>query len=210
LPVRNWQVKNGRTELLLQLFPGGSVFIVLSKPARRKSANEGSNWTEYKTVKFLDGPWKVKFNPDFGGPVDTIHFSQLTDWTKHSESGIRYYSGTAAYSQTFTWNNTDNGQSRIWFELGSVANIAEVRVNNIFCGTAWTAPYQVEITNALHEGENKLVISVTNTWANRLTGDRMVPENKRITWTTAPCQPKDKPLLESGLLGPVYLVRQVK
>ncbi len=207
--ARSWQIKNGRTELPVQLFPGGSVFIVLSKPARNKSVDQGGNLTEYETVKSLEGPWQVKFNPDFGGPVDTIHFSKLTDWSKHSNPGIKYYSGTAVYSYTFSWNNTGKGQSRIWLDLGSVANIAEVSINNICCGTAWTAPYQVEITSALRQGENNLFISVTNTWANRLTGDRLVPENERVTWTTAPYRIMDKPLQESGLLGPVSLIQKV-
>jgi hypothetical protein len=207
--AENWQVKKGRTELPVQLFSGGSVFIVFSKPAMKKSADEGSNLTEYKTVKSLDGPWQVKFNPDFGGPVDTIHFSKLTNWSKHTNPGIKYYSGTAAYSKTFTWDNADNIQSRFWLDLGRVANIAEVRLNNISCGIAWTSPYRVEITSALKPGQNKLVINVTNTWANRLTGDRMVPGNERVTWTTAPYRIEDRPLPESGLQGPVSLIQKV-
>jgi len=28
-------------------------------------------------------------------------FARLEDWTKHPETGIRYYSGTAIYARTF-------------------------------------------------------------------------------------------------------------
>jgi len=52
-----------------------------------------------------------------------------------------------------------------------VANIAEIKLNGISCGVAWTSPYRVEITRALRHGENKLAIGVTNTWANRIIGD---------------------------------------
>jgi hypothetical protein len=208
--VKSWQFKDVRTELPLQMFPGGSVFIVLSKPTVKKYANEGRNWLEYKTIKSLNGPWQVKFDEDFGGPADTIVFRRLTDWSTHSEPGIKYYSGTATYSQTFNWSNTNNEQYRIWLDLGQVANIAEVRVNDIYCGAAWITPHRVEITSALQKGENKLVIEVTNTWANRLTGDRKIPEDERITWTTAPYRLEDQPLLKSGLLGPVTIIQELK
>ena len=207
--AKNWQFKDGRTELPLQMFARSSVFIVLSKPAGDKSGNEGKNWLEFKTVKSLDGPWQVKFDKDLGGPADTVIFSQLTDWSTHSEPGIRYYSGTATYSQTFNWKNTCNEHSRIWLDLGDINNIAEIKINDINCGVVWTAPYRIEITSALQQGENKLVIEVTNTWVNRLAGDRKVPESERVTWTTAPYRLEGKPLLKSGLLGPVTINREL-
>jgi hypothetical protein len=69
---------------------------------------------------------------------------------------------------------------------GSVANMAQVYVNGIDCGVAWTYPYRVNITRAIKPGTNKLSIEVTNTWANRLIGDHAKPEKDRITWTNAP------------------------
>jgi hypothetical protein len=208
--AKSWQIKNGRTELTVQLFPGGSVFIVLSKTVRGKSADKGKNWAEYSTVKSLNGVWQVKFDSNSGGPEDTIVFRELTDWSKHPDPGIRYYSGTATYLNAFNWSHTCNEQSRIWLDLGQVANIAEVSVNDIYCGVAWTYPYRVEITKAINTGKNILEIEVTNTWANRLAGDRKIPEYKKVTWTTAPYRIKDEPLLESGLLGPVSLIRGIK
>ncbi|MDP3912529.1 MAG: hypothetical protein Q8R96_02185 [Bacteroidota bacterium] len=62
----------------------------------------------------------------------------------------------------------------------------------------------------LKQGENKLEIAVTNTWANRLKGDHDLPEEKRITWTTAPYRLEGKPLLPAGLFGPVVIRREVK
>jgi hypothetical protein len=60
----------------------------------------------------------------------------------------------------------------------------------------------------LKQGENKLEIVVTNTWANRLIGDNDLPENKRIAWTTAPFRLAGKPLLPAGLFGPVVISRE--
>lgn len=64
----------------------------------------------------------------------------------------------------------------------------------------------MDITQALKSGTNQLEIEVTNTWHNRLVGDQQLPENKRITWTTAPFRLEGKPLLEAGLFGPVKLL----
>ena len=69
----------------------------------------------------------------------------------------------------------------------------------------WTYPYHIDISKAVKNGDNKLVIKVTNTWANRLIGDHALPENKRITWTNAAYKLDGKPLLPAGLLGPVTL-----
>jgi len=70
---------------------------------------------------------------------------------------------------------------------------------------AWTYPYRVNISKALKQGKNELKIEVTNTWANRLTGDQALPEKDRITWTNAPYR-LDNKLLPAGLLGTVKLV----
>jgi hypothetical protein len=89
--------------------------------------------------------------------------------------------------------------------LGDVYDVADVRVNGKECGVAWTRPYEVDVTPAVVAGENSLEISVTNTWRNRLIGDRHSSDSTHVTWTTAPDYLKDKPLLSSGLLGPVTL-----
>jgi len=86
-----------------------------------------------------------------------------------------------------------------------VADIAEVWVNGVNCGVAWTKPYRVEITKALRNGNNELRIGVTNTWANRLIGDHRLPEEKRVTWTNAPYR-LDGNLVEAGLMGEVKII----
>jgi hypothetical protein len=90
--------------------------------------------------------------------------------------------------------------------LDSIFNIATVKVNNIDCGTIWTKPYTIDITKALRDGENEIRIEVSNTWANRLIGDQYLPEEKRITKTTAPFRLKNKPLLPAGIIGGVRLL----
>ena len=54
---------------------------------------------------------------------------------------------------------------------------------------------------------NRLEITVANLWPNRLIGDAALPPAQRRTWTTWSPYTKDSPLLESGLLGPVKVVK---
>ncbi|MGV8136937.1 MAG: glycosylhydrolase-like jelly roll fold domain-containing protein [Mangrovibacterium sp.] len=48
----------------------------------------------------MEGQWVVNFDPKWGGPV-SVTFPGLTNWSKHQDEGIRYYSGTAVYNKTF-------------------------------------------------------------------------------------------------------------
>jgi hypothetical protein len=224
-----WSQHGKRTVLPVRLEGNGSVFIVLRKPAghERMDADDTDtiatdNMIDLPSVKTLRSSWSVRFDMAGGGPSVPVVFDSLQDWSRNADSSIRYYSGTAVYTQSFEWDTAASGRdgvgqagpdqagtegsARLWLDLGQVANIARVTLNGINCGIAWTPPYRVEITKALKPGNNILNIEVTNTWANRLTGDHLLPENKRITWTSAPYH-LDGKLLPAGLLGPVRIVR---
>jgi hypothetical protein len=203
--AKTWQFQNGRTLLPVQLPPNGSVFIVLQQAAKQTISKAGKNWIEPTVAQEITGEWTVTFDTAYGGPAQPVSFNNLTDWSKHSDSLIRYYSGTASYSKTFSFNNSLSNNKQVWLNVGKVANIAQVTLNGINCGVAWTAPYRVDITKALKPGENKLKIEVANTWHNRMIGDQRIPEDKRITQTTATFRLQGRPLLEAGLLGPVNI-----
>lgn len=203
--AQDWRIENGRTLLPIRLERNGSVFVVLQRSTKETKSSRGKNWTEAKTIQTLQKPWQVTFDPSFGGPEKPVTFHQLTDWSKNADPGIQYYSGTAAYVTTFDWQKPAGKASKVWLNVGKVANIAEIIVNGINCGVAWTAPFAVDITKALRVGKNEVVIEASNTWANRMIGDRKLPADKRITRTNAPFVLEGKPLLEAGLLGPVTI-----
>lgn len=199
----NWQVIKGRTVLPLQLAANGSVFVVLKKGAAPLKVVQHVKGEKETLLQTLKPQWELSFDPKFGGPAVPVMFDRLDSWSERQEEGIKYYSGTAIYKQTFI-----NGGvvAETWLDLGKVANMAQVYVNGIDCGVVWTYPYRVNITRAIKPGANKLSIEVTNTWANRLMGDHAKPEKDRITWTNAPYRLEGKALLPAGLLGPVRLV----
>ena len=79
-------------------------------------------------------------------------------------------------------------------------------------GVLWTAPWRVEITDAVRPSGNVLEIDVVNLWVNRVVGDLNLPKEKRITETHdvfrfGMVRPTT-PLLDSGLLGPVTLQQE--
>lgn len=206
--AKSWQINKGRTELSIQLPNNGTLFVVLQQPTKNKSEAKGTKWKKRSTVQKVEGSWTVGFDTSYGGPAKPVVFSSLRDWSKHPDTTIRYYSGTAVFSKVFNWNASTTGK-RVWLDLGKVANVAHVRVNGLSCGTVWTAPYEVDISKALKQGKNQLTIEVSNTWANRLKGDLRLSEEQRRTRTSAPLRPlktkEGSGLLEAGLLGPVVL-----
>lgn len=206
MKANQWKTENNRTELPVRLDANGSLFVVLQNNTSLESDNNGLNWFEPKSVKTIEGKWKVKFSNEMENPDSVVIFDELIDWTTHPNDAIRYYSGTAAYATGFQWEQTEN-ESRVWLSTGKVANIAEVIVNGTNCGVAWTYPYRVDITKALKPGNNELIINVTNTYGNRFAGDQNLPENERVIKTTAPFLMEGKPLFEAGLLGPIEIVK---
>lgn len=88
--------------------------------------------------------------------------------------------------------------------LGKVRDWAEVEVNGTQVATLWCEPYACDIGFALTNTENKIRVTVTSTWHNRLVVDAALPASERKTWTIeGPSQAQE--LRETGLLGPVRL-----
>jgi hypothetical protein len=202
--AKSWMMENGRTHLPIKLEANGSLFIVFRNATTAKQLSEGKNWDEPKERFTLKGPWQVQFDAKLGGPADVLLTDTLFAWNQMADNRIRYYSGSVVYQTEFTWGE-ESVNGRCYLNLGRVANIAEVSLNGKPCGVAWTAPYRVDITKALRKGTNQLEVTITNTWANRLMGDQLLPEAERITRTTAPFRLAGKPLNEAGLLGPVAI-----
>ena len=204
---KSWKIKDGRTELPIFLDRNASVFVVLQQSTKLTESNTGKNWIEPKTIQTFEGPWTVQFDAAVGGPKQAVTFSSLADWAANADSSIRYYSGTASYTQKFNYHSTEKNKT-VWLNIGEVKNLAEVFVNGVSCGVIWTPPFRVDVSKALKEGENTLKIDVVNTWNNRMVGDSRLSPEKRITSTMYPFRMEGKSLLAAGLMGPVVLESQ--
>jgi hypothetical protein len=138
----------------------------------------------------IDGAWQVNFPPQRGAPAQII-LPGLISLHKHSDRGVKYFSGTAVYKKTFSIANKLAGSKRWLLDLGRVEVIAEVNVNGKDFGTLWTRPYQVDVTDSLRKGLNKLEVRVTNLWPNRLIGDEQLPDPDKFLPVAAPAAAMD-------------------
>ena len=201
-PMEKWSVSNGRTKFGLVLGAGGSVFVVFRRaaaPPVDRGYPFGGGLGAPHVLKEVKGDWGIQFDTAYGGPME-VKVGRLFDWSRSSDSAIRYYSGSAVYTNGFELNAVGG---KVYIDLGRVENIATVYVNGVDCGTVWTVQ-SLDISAAVRAGRNELRVVVTNTWANRLTGDQRLPVGLRRTWTTSSWKP-DGALLPAGLLGPVYI-----
>ena len=123
------------------------------------------------------GSWNVEFKPPVGQPFST-RFDKLESWTRSDDKRIKYFSGTAIYTNTFRLPETAAADDlSVILDLGVVKELASVSVNGRFVATLWHAPFEVDVTGFIKPGENELRIEVTNTWANRLIGDNEYPDD---------------------------------
>ena len=199
----SFRIANGLTTVPLKLEPWGAVFVVF-RQTTTETARALPTITE-REVATVNGPWKVDFQPDRGAPP-SITLDKLSSWTENQIAGVKYFSGTGAYTTTIDakadWFTKG---ARLGIDLGDVRNLAKVTVNGKPLGIVWHAPYRVDATAALRPGTNEVSIKVTNAWVNRLIGDQQPDATMKYTFTTEKPYKADSPLLPSGLLGPVRI-----
>lgn len=218
---------NGKTTIPMQFDAYQSYFVVFDRTSGETQPKDkiGKNFATTETIQQLSGPWTVSFDPRWGGP-EAIIFNKLDDWSERQEEGIKYYSGIATCQQKFESAKLQNGD-RYFLNLGEVKNIARVRLNGKDLGVVWTAPWRIDISGIVKEGENNLEIEVANLWVNRLIGDEKLPDDGikngswpdwilegkprtsgRLTFSSYRFYKADSPLSKSGLLGPVTIQKE--
>lgn len=212
--------KDGQTTVPMQFDTDQSFFVVFRRPGH--SSEHGKNFKAFEPIGLLDNSWTVSFDPRWGGP-GTVTFDKLIDWSNSSNEGIKYYSGTAVYEQTF--ETGDLAGKDLFLDLGEVNVMAKVWLNGQEAGTVWTYPWRVNVSDQIRPGSNDLKIEVVNLWINRMIGDDYLPYDgvlhgqwpdwltngtphtrTRYTFSTYNPYNRNTPLAKSGLVGPVRLI----
>ena len=184
---------------VLQLEAGQALFLVFDR--------NGSPKPEYVapqvggTLKTARA-WTVSFE-GLGAPEGTFLFDNLASYTRSEDPAIKYFSGIATYTNTFTLGKKEKADG-VRIDLGKVGQMADVFINGEHVAFLWKAPYSVDWMGPLKPGENTLEVKVINTWPNRLIGDAQ-PGARQVTYTTMPFYRADSPLTPAGLMGPVRL-----
>jgi hypothetical protein len=140
-----------------------------------------------KPSQELTAPWQVIFPSNMGAP-ERITLSKLMPLNQYEQEGVKYFSGTATYRTTFQVPRSlfqvsagSQASRRLFLDLGRVEVLASVKLNGKDLGTLWKRPYQIDITDAVKQGDNALEIQVTNLWPNRLIGDEHLPDPDKFT-----------------------------
>jgi len=206
----------GGTSLRLRLEPGHSV--LLKTFDARALAETGSPVLFQKPGPVegeIAGPWQVSFLE--GGPVLPKPFTQerAGSWAHRGDPDAERFGGTAVYRTTFDLPAGQAAGAPLFLDLGRVCHSARVSLNGRVLGCLIMAPYRMPVPSGiLLATGNRLEVEVTNLGANRIRDLDLRKVEWRIfndinfigiggkkfdasTW----------PVMESGLLGPVRLLR---
>jgi hypothetical protein len=226
------RVKGGKSDFEIAGENGGTILRTFEPDDFELLTASGKiskvSASQLSEPQHISGDWQLNFPPNWGAP-DSITLDKLISWSEHTNSGVKYFSGTATYEKEIEIPAEDFAANReIWLDLGDVKNFAEVSLNGKSFGVLWKPPFRVNVTGAARAGTNSLQIKVTNLWPNRLIGDeQLTPDCEwngkqlkawpqwlldgqpsptgRLTFTTWHHWTKDMAPIESGLLGPVTL-----
>jgi len=185
----------------------------------------------------INGPWELSFTKGWGAP-ENVSLNKLISWTKYPDDGVKYFSGSATYRNTFNFKPVEVSDPLLkpvfYLDLGRVAVMAEVKLNGKNLGILWKPPYRIDVSSDLKPDENTIEIRVVNLWINRMIGDEQLPDDSernengtlkkwpqwlqdgkvsptgRFTFTSWRLWAKDSRLQESGLLGPVTIQTVLK
>lgn len=147
----------------------------INATVKYNTGKEKNITTKAASVINFGGDWQVSFVPKLDKPY-TCNFTQLIDFSKHSEKDINYFSGIVTYSKSISIDSWQLGKSKhLELDLGELNDLAQVKINGREVATLWYPPYKVDVTAYLKKGENLLEIAITVNWANRLIGDEKHP-----------------------------------
>jgi hypothetical protein len=199
-----YRQEGDHTEVPLTLDPHDAVFVVFRNRSEQRERHVME--TTREQLATLSESWEVHFQPGRGAPAQAA-FTALRSWSANPDPGIKFFSGTADYEMSLkapkAWFAKAQG---LQIDLGTVKNLAAVFVNGKSAGILWKPPFRVDVTDLLRPGVNRLNVRVTNLWPNRLIGDKQA-NARPIAFTTFNPYSAESPLLDSGLLGPVSILR---
>ena len=185
-PVASVETK-GASRLSLVFKPYEAIWLVFD-PNEKALAGPPESNAEVEMVAAIEGTWRVSFDakvqPEMEFPsAPPAGFSAgvekpLEGWKAW---GLAKFSGLLDYVKTAT---VDRPSRDMKLDLGKVYHVAEVWVNGKSCGARLWGPHTFDVGEKLRPGANEIRVRVANL-INNSYGD----------------------ITESGLLGPVRLVR---
>ncbi|WP_228892690.1 glycosyl hydrolase [Pseudoduganella aquatica] len=230
-----WNPQDGKTTptsvkpgFALILAPYESRVLVLSDAAQATAPGAGSSVAAAgagtaSVLADLSRDWQLAFA---GAQPQAI--AELRSWT--DTAATRYYSGEGVYTKDVTLATAPAANARVTLDFGPgtalestpkvpagmramlespVREAAVVYINGARAGSVWKPPYQLDVTQWLKAGSNRIEVRVANLALNGLAGQER-PDYRLLSARYGQrFVPQDTHLIEpkpSGMLGPVRLL----
>ncbi len=196
--------RNGKTvHLPLHVDAYGSLLLVFDPNGRPtgEPVDMSASMLPVAQMALGQNGWKfygVGIGPGSRPETIEMEMPELMDWSMTDR--LKNFSGRGVYITTFILPaNFLSGRRRIMLDLGDVKNAAQISINGKSGPAFLLRPYRADVTALLHEGKNKIQITVVNTLFNALSAQGR-SLNYRPETTNTP-----NGLMPSGLIGPVRL-----
>ena len=205
IPVK----KSGRLKKIgLELKSGESLFLYFTNTKKENISAYQIN--KYVQFEDLSKHWKLIFTEGKPKIPNPQSFTNLQSWT-NVDSLASFFNGYGEYHKTFNLPENAVG-SPAQIQLGDVRETAEVWINGVIIGTAWSLPYNLEIPEGILKTNNEIKIKVRNLSANEIK----YLDIHKVNWKKfydinivdiqyKPFDASDWKPVDSGLLGPIIL-----
>ena len=158
--------------------------------------------------------WDVSFNGLFENTViPSMKLDSLPSWTSFGSKELEYFCGKGVYTTTFDFGKLQKHHKYVMLKFDQVKETAAVTINGIYCGTAWSFPFEVMVPVHILKKKNRIEIVVQNSAANFMRKrDTELPEWKTfydiniVDIRYQPFNAKKWNVTSSGLIGKVYFV----
>jgi hypothetical protein len=209
--VADYSVSHGGTAFTLRFEPQELIPVFLHRNASRAAPVRRRTLLREIPIR---GPFRFRIEETLKRPEIAWNLAETErKWTSKAGAwqapdilsagdwcglGLAYFSGIGHYETSVDLETLPAG-TRVVLSLGRVGVSAAVSVNGHRAGIVIFEPYELDITDAVAPGRNRLVISVANTLANYYSQFEELANGKPFEGGVVPEH------LASGLMGPVSL-----
>lgn len=189
------------TVVPMKLDKNECVFVVFREKGEPSATTLEANYPAPLRTQEATGEWDVTFESAFKTP-SPVRMATLDNLSDNANDSIRYFSGTATYTTSVSLDRAGRGE-HMFMAFDNVGTMAKVYINGKYAGGVWTAPYRLDVTDFVKNGNNDVKVEVVNTWVNRIVGDMNLPESERETYLFVNHLNAKTPLPPSGIIGKV-------
>jgi hypothetical protein len=199
--ANSYKESNGNTIVKHKFQPQESLFFIF----REETPGDLPKYQELEQKHILEDFHGTIFFEELPDktPVEITSFSSLTTF---SDPAIKFYSGKARYNLNFDLPADLINHKPLFISVDEVKSGYEITLNGSLLGCSAFPGYRFDVESLVKEKGNVLEIRVACPYRNRIIGDFVQYGSLKNLWTTSPVDNlpgKDKPLLETGILGPV-------